>query len=107
MSTTLKVVQSNTAPQYQITCTRDDGSIVVLTNTTVTLNLYKGSNKVNTGHETCTIINAGSGIIGWQPQTGDLATPGSYKGDIVVTYLDATFEILYGQLLLKARKIGG
>lgn len=107
MATTLKVVEQNTAPQYQITCQRDDGTIIDLTNTTVTLNLYKGSTKTNTGHENCTIITAASGLVGWQPQTGDLSGPGSFKGDVQVTYTDATFEVLYGQLLLKARKLGG
>lgn len=100
---TLKVVQSNTAPGYQITCQRKDGTVIVLTNTTVTLKLTQGGVQTNTGHEACTIINAALGIVSWQPSEGDLANPGNYLGDVKVTYSDASHEILYGQLKLSAR----
>ncbi len=109
MSTTLKAVVSNTAPAYLITCDRDDGSIIDLTNTTVTMKLFLGSTQTNatTGHDACTIVTATSGIMSWQPKTGDLPSPGSYKGDVKVAYLDGTFEVLYGQFLLKVRKLLG
>lgn len=100
----LKVVEQNTAPQFQITCVRDDGSIIDLTNTTVTLDLYKGTTKTNTGHEACTIITATTGVMGWQPGVGDFSGPGTFKGNVTVTYSDSTFETLYGQAIFAARK---
>lgn len=101
----LKSVATNTAPQYQITCDRTDGTIIDLTGNTVTMKLYLGSTQTNTttGHDTCTVIDATGGVVGWQPKTGDLPSAGNYKGDVKVTYGDGTFEILYGQFLLKAR----
>lgn len=109
MATALKAVVSNTAPAYLITCERDDGSIIDLTNTVVTMKLFKGATQTNvtSGHDACTIVTPTSGVMSWQPKTGDLPSPGSYKGDVKVTYLDATFEVLYGQFLLKVRKLLG
>lgn len=104
MATTLKAVQGNTAPAYDITCQRDDGSIIDLTNTTPTLQLYRGTTQTNVGHESCTIVNATSGIISWLPRTGDFSAPGTFKGNVKVTYQDGTFEILYGQVKFKIRK---
>jgi hypothetical protein len=109
MATTLKVVQLNTAPPYEITCDRDDGTLINLTNCTVTLKLYLGSTQTNsaTGHDACTITDAAGGIVTWQPQTGDLPSPGLYKGDVKITYIDSTFEVLYGNLKITARKLLG
>lgn len=106
---TLKAVELNTAPAYEITCERDDGSIIDLTGTTVTMKLYLGTTQTNTtsGHDACTITSASGGVITWQPKTGDLPNSGTYKGDVKVTYGDTTFETLYGKFLLKARKLLG
>jgi len=105
---TLNVVEQNTAPQFLITCQRSDGTIINLTNCTVALYLYKGSTQTNVGNETvsCTIITPTSGVFGWQPQTGDISGPGSFAGDVKVTYVDGTVEVLYGQVKLKSRKLG-
>ena len=108
MATTLNVVQHNTAPQFQITCQRDDGSIINLTNCTATLQLYRGTTKMNNGHEACTVLNATGGVIGWEPGSGDLSLPGTYKGDVVVTDVNGGVETLFQNVILKARaKLGG
>jgi hypothetical protein len=109
MATSLKAVQLNTAPPYIITCDRDDGTIIDLTNTTVTMKLFRGTTQTNitAGHDACTIVNATLGQMSWQPGTNDLPSPGSYKGDVKVTYPGGTFEVLYGQLLIKVRKLLG
>lgn len=109
MALSVKAVQLNTAPAYQIICDRDDGSIINLTNTTVTMKLFRGNTQTNTvsGHTACIITNAAGGIITWQPKVGDIPLPGSYKGDVYVTYSDLTVEVLYGQFLLKVRKLLG
>lgn len=109
MALAVKAVQNNTAPSYQITCTRDDGTVIDLTNCTVTMKLYKGSTQTNStsGHDACTLVSATTGVISWTPKVGDLPSPGSYKGDVKVTYSDLTFEVLYGQFLLKVRRLLG
>lgn len=107
MATVLTTVVGNTAPQYQITCERPDGTIINLTNCTVKLYLYLKKVQQNTGHETSTvtILTAASGLIGWQPATGDFNQKGSYKANIQVTYSDTTVEVLYNQALFKVRNL--
>lgn len=109
MATALKVVQNNTAPGYTMTCERDDGTIINLTNCTVTLKLYRGTVQMNSvaGHDACTIVTAAAGTVTWQPKAGDLSLPGKYKGDVKVTYSDLTVEVLRGNLLLDVRKLLG
>jgi len=100
-------VTGNTAPQYQITCDRPDGTIINLTNCTVTLYLYLKKVQQNIGHEssTVTILTAASGLIGWQPATGDFNQKGTYKANIVVTYSDNSVETLYNQALFSVRNL--
>lgn len=107
MSTALKAVVGNTAPSYTITCERDDGTIIDLSGCTVTMKLYFGKTQTNTtsGHDACTIVSASAGTVTWIPKTGDLPSKGSYKGDVKVTYGDSTFEVLYGNFLLKTRNL--
>lgn len=107
MPTILKAVEQNTSPAYLITCDRPDGSVIDLTSTTVTMKLYKNGTQTNTtsGHDACTLVTAASGIMSWQPKTGDLPSSGTYKGDVKVTNADATYEVLYGQFILKCRKL--
>lgn len=102
---TLKSVATNTSPAYEITCDRPDGSVIDLTSTTVTMKLYKNGAQTNTtsGHDACTIVTAASGIMSWQPKTGDLPTAGTYKGDVKVTNSDLTYEILFSKFVLKCR----
>lgn len=100
----LKAVESNTSPAYDITCDRPDDSIIVLTSTTVTMKLYRNGTQVNSGHESCTIVDGTNGIMSWQPRTGDLSSgAGTYFGDVKVTNADSTFEILFSKFKLKTR----
>lgn len=106
----LKAVVGNTAPQYQWIATRDDGSIVDLTNTTVTVKFFRGNTQQNAtaGHDACVVIGDPlQGVFGWTPKAGDLSVKGKYKGDVKVTYSDATFETLYGNAGLDTRKLLG
>lgn len=107
MATKLQTVVGNTAPQYQITCQRPDGTIINLTNCSVKLYLYLKKVQQNTGHEsaTVTILTPLSGLIGWQPASGDFNQKGSYKANIVVTYVDNSVETLYNQALFSVRNL--
>lgn len=107
MAVALKAVVGNTAPQYQITCDRPDGTIINLTNCTVQLFLYLQKVQQNIGREssTVTIIGASGGVIGWQPATGDFSRKGKYKANVVITYVDASVETLYNQALFSIRDL--
>lgn len=104
---TLKTVVGNTAPQYQITCDRPDGSIINLTSCSVKLYLYLNKVQQNIGREssTVTVLAAASGLIGWQPATGDFNKKGTYKANVQVTYIDNSVEVLYNQAQFKARDL--
>jgi hypothetical protein len=110
MAQSLKAVQNNTAPAYILTCERDDGTIIDLTNTAVTMKLYRGTTQTNTasGHNVCVVQTpATAGNISWTPKVGDFPSPGSYKGDVTVTYIDSTFETLFNNATFKVRKLIG
>jgi hypothetical protein len=108
MASALKAVVGNTAPQYQITCERPDGTIINLTSCSVALFLYLNKVQQNIGHETSTITvlaPATAGIIGWQPAAGDFNQKGNYKANIIVTYVDSSVETLYNQALFSIRNL--
>lgn len=107
MANTLQTVVGNTAPQYQITCKRPDGTVINLTNCTVKHYLYLNKVQQNIGREgsTVTIIDALNGIIGWQPASGDFNQKGNYKGNVVVTYVDTSTETLYNQTAFSVRNL--
>lgn len=104
----LQAVVGNTAPQYQITCERPDGTIINLTDCNVALYLYLNKVQQNTGHETSTVSvlsPATAGIIGWQPAAGDFNQKGTYKANIIVTYVDNSVETLYNQAIFSIRNL--
>lgn len=103
MAQTIKVVATNTAPPWQLTAKRA-GIAIDLTGCTVSLILARGNTVTNTGHQACTVVTPTSGVVSYAPQATDVPTPGSYKADLKVVYPNATSEILYDQLVIKARK---
>lgn len=103
---TIKIVAGNSAPPWVVTCKRK-GVAIDITGCLVDLILVKGSTVKNTGHQTCTIVTATSGIVSYSPEITDCPVKGKYKADLKVTYPDATIEILYDQLIVKARKPAG
>lgn len=100
---TIKIAQNNTAPAIGLTATRG-GAPIDVTGATVSAIIAKGNTVVNTGHQTCTITTPTSGLVSYTPQTGDFATPGSYKVDLKVVYAGGGIETLYDQLKIKVRK---
>lgn len=100
---TILRVEDNTAPPIVLTAKRE-GVSINLTNCTVDLILAKGSTITNAGHQPAVVTTPASGVVTYSPQTGDFPSAGSYKGDLKVTYLDGTFEVLYDQLKVKVRR---
>lgn len=103
MASTIKITEDNTAPPYDITVKRGT-AVIDLTNCTVQLIIAKGSTITNTGHQTCTVVTPTSGLIRYTAFAVDFATPGTYKGDVKVTYGDATVEVIYDQIKWKVRR---
>lgn len=97
----LKTVAGNTGPPLVITCQRD-GVAINLTGCTVQFIIAKGSTITQAGRA-ATLTTAASGIVTYVPLSTDFPLAGTYKVDVKVTYSDATIEILYEQLKVKAR----
>lgn len=99
-----KIVEDNTAPAYQITCQRD-GTAIDLTGATVEMIIENKStgSVTNSGHQTCSIVTAASGIISYTAEATDFPSAGTYIGDIKITYNGGGVEILYGQVKWKVR----
>lgn len=99
----IKIVEDNTAPSILLTAKRD-GVAIDVTGCTVNLIIAKGSTITNTGHQGCTLVTPTSGTVQYDPQSGDFATPGTYKADLEVTYANGTIERLYDQLKFSVRR---
>ena len=98
----IETVEDNTGPPLLITAERD-GVVINLTGSTVELIIAKGTTITNAGHQACTIITPTSGVVQYDMQVGDFATPGNYKADLRIIYGDGTYEVLYEQLKFKVR----
>lgn len=101
MPTTIKIVAGNTAPNWAITCERA-GVAINLTNCTIKLIIAKG-NTVTNDNAVASIVSAAAGTISYVPIATDCPTAGTYKVDVKITYVDATYEVLYEQLKVKTR----
>lgn len=100
---TIKTVEANTAPPIVLTLKRD-GVAIDVTGCVVNLILAKGSTVTNTGHQECSLITPSSGVVQYDPETGDFPSAGNYKADAQIVYPSGKQEILYDQLKFKARK---
>lgn len=99
----IKWVEDNTAPPIVLDLKRD-GVVIDVTGAEVQLILAKGSTITNTGHQGCALTTPASGRVTYSPQAGDFPSPGTYKADVKVIYPNTTFEVLYDQLVVKARR---
>lgn len=104
-TTNFFIVTGNTAPAYQITCERD-GSGIDLSGATAELILQEKSTATvtNSGHQSCTVVTAASGIISYTAESTDFPDKGTYVADIKITYGDGGIEILYNQAKFKVRQ---
>jgi len=107
MAANFLIVAANTAPDYQITCTRDGTDIDLSTASAVDVLIYNKSTKLqtNSGHTTATITTASAGLITYRAQAVDFPSKGKYVADIKITWSSGT-EILYSQAVWKVRNAG-
>lgn len=101
MSTTLKIVEGNTAPNWLITCDRA-GTPINLAGCTATVNITDGTTITRTGGA-CTITDSANGIISYTPTATDCPSDGPYQVDVKIVYGDSSYEVLYEQLKVKTR----
>lgn len=102
----IKTVAGNTAPPLTFFAKRDGQAISLTGASAVDLYLVdklSGGTQTNTGHESCTIVDAPTGSLSYVRQTGDIPVAGTYYGDVLVTYTDTTDEVLNDILLVVAR----
>lgn len=103
MAVNFKIVEDNTAPDYQITCTRGGTAIDLSTASAITLIIKnKSSGTITQAGKAATITTPASGIITYRADATDFPSAGKYVADIKVTWSSGT-EILYGQAVWKVR----
>jgi hypothetical protein len=102
MARKLLVVEDNTAPAIVLTLQRS-GSAINVTGGTVDLYISLGGTITNTGHTACSLTSPASGIVTYQPVTGDFATPGTYNCEAKITYVDSRIETVYEKFTVNAR----
>jgi hypothetical protein len=101
-TTTLNIVEDNTAPDIQITIQRN-GDTVALGTAPVDLILSLNGTIINAGHQACTIVSATNGIIQYTATAADFATAGDYLGDVRINYVGGRVEICRDQLQVDVR----
>lgn len=104
----IKLVQGDTAPTYQFSLVRADGTIPNLTGATV--NFYiKGptGTATNAGHTACTITDVAGGLGYYDFQTNDLPSAGTYTCDLSITFASGKIETAFKQVELSVRAQNG
>lgn len=100
---TIRIVEGNTSPPYQLTAQRN-GTIINLTGCTVNLVIWNGSAVTNVANQACVVTTPLSGLVTYTAGVNDFTTATSYICDLVVTYSDATVETLYDNVRFVARR---
>lgn len=103
MATTYKFVRGDTLPQLGVTLTRDDGTVVDLTGTTVNLHVKaQGAPSVSfTKVATITDATGGAFVVAWNSGDLDLAA-GIYEAEIELIRGGDT-ETVYDLIRLQIR----
>lgn len=103
MPANFKIVEDNTAPDYQLTCTRDGTAINLTDASAVTVIIKnKSSGTITQAGKAATITTASSGLITYRADATDFPSAGTYVADIKITWSSGT-EILYQQARFKVR----
>lgn len=105
MATIYKFVSGDTAPQIELTLTREDSSVVDLTDATVYAHIRAMGSPVVTLSKTCVITDAENGlaVLVWQEGDLDLAA-GTYQAEIEVEFDSGEVETVYELLQLQIRE---
>lgn len=94
MPTVIKTYAGDSSPNITFNVSREDGSVVDLSNATVRLiirNPLTGK-RTNDANNSCQVISATQVRYAWNINGTDLPVAGVYKADIVITYPDQQEE---------------
>ncbi len=103
MATQFKIVNENTAPEYQITCTRDGTAIDLSSAVSVTLIIKnKSTGTITQTGKSASLTSPTAGVITYTADATDFPSAGTYVGDVKITWSTGV-EILYNQVKWKVR----
>ncbi|MEO8296348.1 MAG: BppU family phage baseplate upper protein [Burkholderiales bacterium] len=107
MSNKIKLVQGDNRPYIKLTLKNSDGSVMNLTNATVSVALRAAGDDVVLSTIQCTVPNGGSdgvAVFNFPNQTLDVE-PGEYEGEIKVSFsqLDDDVQTVYDVLKFTVR----
>lgn len=105
---TILLVEDNNTPAFSVTLKRN-GTAIDLSGATVRLLIKNAQTDTitNSSNQTCTVVTAASGIVSYQPETGDFPSEGRYIGEFKISYAGSRDEILHDRLNIIARKKAG
>lgn len=99
MAVDFRVVATNTAPSYTITCKRNGTAISLADASTVTMIIKnKTTGSITQSGKNCAITTPASGIITYTSDVTDFPSKGKYVGDVKITYSGGGVERLYKQV---------
>jgi hypothetical protein len=100
----INVVQNDTKPFLQFTILTD-GQATNITGAVIRFKLRKAgaTTNVNSGVDTCDILDATNGICEYKWKTADLAEAGDYEGEVEVTFSDGKIQTQFPKYIIKVR----
>ena len=102
---TIYLVQGDTRPQLQVTATREGGSVIDLTDSTVLLKIRRKNIRGITLTLTGTLSDPTNGVAVFAFSDGDLdIDAGDYQGEVEVTYSTGDIETAYDLVDINLRR---
>ena len=92
MTQTAYIKQNDTSPTLDAILTDDDGSPVNVAGASVRFHLKKLGASTLKIDAAATVVDGEAGHVRYTLQSGDTDTPGSYKAEYEVTFIDGSVE---------------
>ena len=92
MTQTAYLKQNDTSPTLDAILTDVDGTVVDVTGATVRFHMQKIGATTLKIDAAATVVDGAAGHVRYTLQAGDTDTPGSYKAEYEVTFLDGSIE---------------
>lgn len=92
MNQTAYLKQNDTSPTLDAILTDADGNVVDVTGASVQFHMQKIGAATLKIDSAASVIDGAAGHVRYTLQAGDTDTPGSYKAEYEVTFLDGSIE---------------
>ena len=92
MTQTAYIKQNDTSPTLDAILTDADGNVVDVTAASVRFHMQKIGATTLKVDAAATVVDGAAGHVRYTLQAGDTDTPGSYKAEYEVTFLDGSIE---------------